>query len=93
MAVWLCRSAAAVSCPGCTDSVCVCPEVIECAGGVFLPRPPRSAADRLIVISCLEDARHWSLVRRLQLPLVSAELLLSGVLHQQIDLRRHALNV
>ena len=68
-------------------------EVIECAGGVFLSRPPRSAADRLMVISCLEDARHWPPVRRLRLPLVSAEVLLSGVLQQDIDLRRHELNV
>ena len=67
--------------------------MIECAGGVYLSRPPRSAADRVLVISCLEDAVHWPPVRRLRLPLVSAEILLSGVLQQDIDLCRHQLNV
>ncbi|XP_043214582.1 mediator of DNA damage checkpoint protein 1-like [Amphibalanus amphitrite] len=66
-------------------------EVIECAGGLFLPRLPRSSADRVAVISCGEDARHWPAARRLHLPVVSAELLLTGVLHQRIDVRRHAL--
>ena len=68
-------------------------EVIECAGGVYLRRLPRSASDRLLVISCLEDSVHWPPVRRFRLPLVSAEILLTGVLQQDLDLRRHALNV
>ncbi|XP_037094889.1 mediator of DNA damage checkpoint protein 1-like [Pollicipes pollicipes] len=50
-------------------------EIVECAGGVFLAGPPRSAADRLLVVSCVADTASWTAARRLHLPVVSAELL------------------
>ncbi|XP_037094890.1 mediator of DNA damage checkpoint protein 1-like [Pollicipes pollicipes] len=66
-------------------------EIVECAGGVFLAGPPRSAADRLLVVSCVADTASWTAARRLHLPVVSAELLLSGILQQRVDVDAHRL--
>uniref|UniRef100_A0A8C9NR93 Mediator of DNA damage checkpoint 1 n=1 Tax=Serinus canaria TaxID=9135 RepID=A0A8C9NR93_SERCA len=73
-----------------TPSVQPCPEdmrdLVTCCGGTFLPQLPREHAPRVLVISCPQDRWLWPPAMAAQLPLLSAELLLSGVLRQCLEL-------
>ncbi|XP_065510855.1 mediator of DNA damage checkpoint protein 1 [Caloenas nicobarica] len=62
-------------------------DIVTCAGGTFLPRMPRTYRPRRLVITCPEDAARWGRARALDLPLSSAELLLTGMLRQSLELR------
>uniref|UniRef100_A0A674HP18 BRCT domain-containing protein n=1 Tax=Taeniopygia guttata TaxID=59729 RepID=A0A674HP18_TAEGU len=73
-----------------TPSVQPCPEdmrdIVTCCGGTFLPQLPREHAPRVLVISCPQDRGLWPPAVAARLPLLSAELLLSGVLQQRLEL-------
>ncbi|KAM3658051.1 uncharacterized protein VK521_013780 [Ammospiza maritima maritima] len=73
-----------------TPSVQPCPEdmrdIVTCCGGTFLPQLPQEYAPRVLVISCPQDRRLWPPAVAARLPLLSAELLLSGVLQQRLEL-------
>ncbi|XP_064255564.1 mediator of DNA damage checkpoint protein 1 isoform X2 [Passer domesticus] len=73
-----------------TPSVQPCPEdmrdIVTCCGGTFLPQLPREHAPRVLVISCPQDRWLWPPAVAARLPLLSAELLLSGVLRQRLEL-------
>ncbi|XP_077047226.1 uncharacterized protein LOC143695914 [Agelaius phoeniceus] len=73
-----------------TPSVQPCPEdmrdIVTCCGGTFLPQLPREYAPRVLVISCPQDRWLWPPAVAARLPLLSAELLLSGVLRQRLEL-------
>lgn len=61
-------------------------DIVTCAGGTFLPRMPRAFRPRLLVVTCPADAARWGRAQALDLPLNSAELLLTGVLRQSLEL-------
>ncbi|KAL9822833.1 uncharacterized protein GJ701_016140 isoform 2-T2 [Geothlypis trichas] len=73
-----------------TPSVQPCPEdmrdIVTCCGGTFLPQLPQEYAPRVLVISCPQDRWLWPPAVAARLPLLSAELLLSGVLRQCLEL-------
>uniref|UniRef100_A0A8C3QNR1 BRCT domain-containing protein n=1 Tax=Cyanoderma ruficeps TaxID=181631 RepID=A0A8C3QNR1_9PASS len=78
-----------------TPSVQPCPEdmrdLVTCCGGTFLPQLPREHAPRVLVISCPQDRCLWPGAVAARLPLLSAELLLSGVLRQRLDIAQFLL--
>lgn len=49
--------------------------------------PPHHPQPRRLVISCPEDSGRWGPALGAQLPLLSAELLLTGLLRQQLQLQ------
>ena len=53
----------------------------------LLYKPPHPPQPRRLVISCPEDAGRWGPALGAQLPLLSAELLLTGLLRQQLQLQ------
>lgn len=58
-------------------------EIISCCGGTVLPSMPRSYKPQRVVITCPQDFPRCSVPRRVGLPLLSPEFLLSGVLKQE----------
>nr|XP_035153323.2 mediator of DNA damage checkpoint protein 1 isoform X1 [Callithrix jacchus]XP_035153324.2 mediator of DNA damage checkpoint protein 1 isoform X1 [Callithrix jacchus]XP_035153326.2 mediator of DNA damage checkpoint protein 1 isoform X1 [Callithrix jacchus]XP_035153328.2 mediator of DNA damage checkpoint protein 1 isoform X1 [Callithrix jacchus] len=58
-------------------------EIISCCGGTVLPSMPRSYKPQRVVITCSQDFPRCSVPRRVGLPLLSPEFLLTGVLKQE----------
>uniref|UniRef100_A0A2K5Q7J7 Mediator of DNA damage checkpoint protein 1 n=1 Tax=Cebus imitator TaxID=2715852 RepID=A0A2K5Q7J7_CEBIM len=58
-------------------------EIISCCGGTVLPSMPRSYKPQRVVITCPQDFPRCSVPRRVGLPLLSPEFLLTGVLKQE----------
>ncbi|XP_074423654.1 uncharacterized protein LOC141735107 [Larus michahellis] len=61
-------------------------DIVTCSGGTFLPTMPHTYAPRRLVISCAADAGCWAPALGARLPLASAELLLTGLLRQRLQL-------
>ena len=56
----------------------------------FLSSIPRSIKDnRVFVISCNEDRSVWKKPLEAGIPVVSAEILLTGILRQELDLEEY----
>ncbi|XP_010569548.1 PREDICTED: mediator of DNA damage checkpoint protein 1 [Haliaeetus leucocephalus] len=62
-------------------------DIITCSGGTFLPTMPHTYGPQRLVISCEADKGCWAPALGARLPLVSAELLLTGLLRQQLQLQ------
>ncbi|XP_050572008.1 mediator of DNA damage checkpoint protein 1 isoform X3 [Cygnus atratus] len=62
-------------------------DIVTCSGGTFLPTMPCTYGPRRLVISCGEDSGCWAPVLSARLPLASAELLLTGLLRQRLQLQ------
>ncbi|KAM9266880.1 mediator of DNA damage checkpoint protein 1 [Cariama cristata] len=62
-------------------------DIVTCGGGTFLPTMPHTYAPRRVVISCEADAGCWAPALGARLPLASAELLLTGLLRQHLQLQ------
>ncbi|KAM6396229.1 mediator of DNA damage checkpoint protein 1 [Rhynochetos jubatus] len=62
-------------------------DIVTCSGGTFLPAMPHTYGPRRLVISCPADAGGWAPALGARLPLASAELLLTGVLRQRLQLQ------
>jgi hypothetical protein len=68
-------------------------DIIHCAKGEYLARMPRGKKDNVLVISCERD--HDACKRALAdgIPVYSAELLLTGILRQDLSLDQNLLFV
>ncbi|XP_068521160.1 mediator of DNA damage checkpoint protein 1-like [Anas acuta] len=62
-------------------------DIVTCSGGTFLPTMPCTYGPRRLVISCGEDSGCWAPALSARLPLASAELLLTGLLRQRLQLQ------
>ncbi|KAM9260187.1 mediator of DNA damage checkpoint protein 1 [Morus bassanus] len=62
-------------------------DIVTCSGGTFLPTMPHTYGPRRLVISCEADAGCWAPALGARLPLASAELLLTGLLRQRLQLQ------
>ncbi|KAI6061110.1 Mediator of DNA damage checkpoint protein 1 [Aix galericulata] len=62
-------------------------DIVTCSGGTFLPTMPCTYGPRRLVISCGEDSGRWAPALSARLPLASAELLLTGLLRQRLQLQ------
>ncbi|XP_014240324.1 uncharacterized protein LOC106661444 [Cimex lectularius] len=69
--------------------------IIECSGGKFLQKEPARWPKNSFVISCIEDKEKWAKLKKRGTipPIVSTEVLLTGVLQQTLDLTSHALKL
>ncbi|XP_068690012.1 mediator of DNA damage checkpoint protein 1-like isoform X2 [Montipora foliosa] len=69
-------------------------DIIHSAKGEFLSSIPRSIKDkRVFVISCNEDRSVLKKLLEAGIPVVSAEILLTGILRQELNLEEHKLFV
>ncbi|XP_038027721.2 mediator of DNA damage checkpoint protein 1 isoform X1 [Anas platyrhynchos] len=62
-------------------------DIVTCSGGTFLPTMPCTYGPQRLVISCGEDSGCWAPALSARLPLASAELLLTGLLRQRLQLQ------
>ncbi|XP_068690572.1 enolase-phosphatase E1-like isoform X1 [Montipora foliosa] len=69
-------------------------DIIQSAKGKVLSSIPQSIEDnRVFVISCNEDKSVWKKPLEARIPVVSAEILLTGILRQELDFKQHKLFV
>ncbi|XP_061435992.1 mediator of DNA damage checkpoint protein 1-like [Lethenteron reissneri] len=66
-------------------------DIVECGGATWLPKVPRTAQAGLLVVSCPEDSVRLRDCRGVDV--VSAELILTGVLRQRLDVDAHRLSI
>ncbi|KAA0185041.1 hypothetical protein HAZT_HAZT003708 [Hyalella azteca] len=60
-------------------------DLVECGGGEYLERPPRSHYPGVVVVSCAEDNKRCSSFRKLNIPVVSVEFVLTGILRAEAN--------
>ncbi|XP_074641131.1 uncharacterized protein LOC141898885 [Tubulanus polymorphus] len=65
-------------------------EIIESAGGKRTTMP-RKAAEKTVVISCEENIKLCKAAVNADIPVVSAEFILTGILRQQVDVESYPL--
>ncbi|CAN0388082.1 unnamed protein product [Lampetra fluviatilis] len=65
-------------------------DIVECGGATWLPKVPRTAQAGVLVVSCPEDSVRLRDCRGVDV--VSAELILTGVLRQRLDVDAHRLS-
>jgi hypothetical protein len=61
-------------------------DIIQCAGGQFLVGLPKKADDGLLVVTVEDDLSHCKVASAAGIPLVSSEFILTGLLHQTVDI-------
>ncbi|XP_045126310.1 mediator of DNA damage checkpoint protein 1-like [Portunus trituberculatus] len=71
---------------------CQMRDIVECAGGDYLPAPPRKYAPQIRIISCLEDKHLWPSFKSLGIPILGVEFILTGLLRHELLLEDFVLN-
>ncbi|CAL4121208.1 unnamed protein product, partial [Meganyctiphanes norvegica] len=66
-------------------------EIILCSGGEFLESAPKSAHDKVLVVSCEDDKRQWGTFKKKNIPIVSFEFVLTGLLRHKILIEEYKL--
>ena len=64
-------------------------DIIVCAKGQFLPAMPKTRDDNTIVVSCEKDRSVCLPAIAAAIPVCSAELLLSGILRQELQIKEY----
>ncbi|XP_042219191.1 uncharacterized protein LOC121864213 [Homarus americanus] len=71
-----------------TDSVKPAPdqmkEIVECSGGEYLDMPPKKYAPQLRIVSCLEDKHQWTSFKKMGIPILGTEFILTGLLRHEL---------
>ena len=64
-------------------------DILECAGAQYLTTIPKKYSDHTVVISCIEDIAVCETSIKVNLPIVNAEFVLTGLLRQDIDIDKY----
>ena len=64
-------------------------DIIKCAGGEILSTLPLSAGEGIVIVACEEDVGSCRAAVEAGVPVHSTELILGGVLHQELDLHSY----
>ncbi len=64
-------------------------DIIKCSGGEVLTTLPTSPEDRVIIVTCEGDMGSCGDALRAGVPAHSTELILGGVLKQELDLHSY----
>ncbi|XP_063594187.1 uncharacterized protein LOC134771121 [Penaeus indicus] len=59
-------------------------EIIVCSGGVYMDVPPKRYSPEIRIISCAEDKNQWGAFKKLQIPVLGTEFILTGLLRHQL---------
>ncbi|KAK7081436.1 hypothetical protein SK128_024035, partial [Halocaridina rubra] len=59
-------------------------EIIECSGGIYLDAAPKRYAPEIRIISCPTDKGLWGNFRRVGIPILGTEFILTGLLRHQL---------
>ncbi|KAK3599859.1 hypothetical protein CHS0354_022431 [Potamilus streckersoni] len=66
-------------------------DILKCAGAQYLASMPKSMDEKTIVISCDEDKAACTPALNSEIPVVSAEFVLTGILRQEVDINSYPL--
>ena len=64
-------------------------DIIKCAGGEVLSTLPLSVEEGVLIVACEEDIGSCRAAVEVGVPVHSTELILGGVLHQELDLHSY----
>ena len=64
-------------------------DIIKCAGGEVLSTLPLSVEEGVVIVACEEDISSCRAAMEAGVPVHSTELILGGVLHQELDLHSY----
>ena len=64
-------------------------DIVECAGGEVLQAPPTAPGEGVVIVACPEDLPSCQVAMATGVPVHSTELILGGVLRQELDLRAY----
>ena len=64
-------------------------DIIKCAGGEVLLTLPLSVGEGVVIVACEEDIGSCKAAMEAGVPVHSTELILGGVLHQELDLHSY----
>ena len=64
-------------------------DIVECAGGEVLQAPPTAPGEGVVIVACTEDLPSCQVAMATGVPVHSTELILGGVLRQELDLRAY----
>ena len=67
-------------------------DIVECAGGDYLPAPPKKYEPQIRIISCPEDKKLWASFRSLGIPILGVEFILTGLLRHELLLEEFVLS-
>lgn len=59
-------------------------EIVECSGGEYLDMPPKRYAPQVRIVSCPEDKKHWAVFKKLGIPVLGTEFILTGLLRHEL---------
>nr|XP_027229686.1 mediator of DNA damage checkpoint protein 1-like [Penaeus vannamei] len=59
-------------------------EIIVCSGGIYMDVPPKRYSPEMRIISCPEDKNQWGAFKKLQIPVLGTEFILTGLLRHQL---------
>ncbi|KAL3868842.1 hypothetical protein ACJMK2_041599 [Sinanodonta woodiana] len=66
-------------------------DILKCAGAEVLASMPKSVDEKTIVVSCDEDKAVCTPALNSEIPVVSAEFVLTGILRQEVDFNSYPL--
>ncbi|XP_047484577.1 uncharacterized protein LOC125036181 [Penaeus chinensis] len=59
-------------------------EIIVCSGGIYMDVLPKRYSPEIRIISCAEDKNQWGAFKKLQIPVLGTEFILTGLLRHQL---------
>ncbi|KAK4311781.1 hypothetical protein Pmani_016738 [Petrolisthes manimaculis] len=59
-------------------------EIIVCSGGRYLAQPPKKFGPQILIVSCQDDQKHWPNFKRLGIPILGTEFVLTGLLRHEL---------
>ena len=68
-------------------------DIVEFAGGQWLKSAPRKKDAHTLVVSCAKDKAAVASAAKLGLAVVDIELILTGLLKRDLDVKKHALDL
>jgi hypothetical protein len=80
-----------------TSSVLPCPkelkEIVECAGGQYIPKMPLNNDENTFVVSCEADKKVLTKAIKAGIKIQNKEVILTGLLRQKVEFDKHGLVV
>jgi len=80
-----------------TSSVLPCPkelkEIVECAGGQYIPKMPLNNDENTFVVSCEADKKVLNKAIKAGIKIQNKEVILTGLLRQKVEFDKHGLVV
>ena len=68
-------------------------EIVECAGGQYIPKMPLNNDENTFVVSCEADKKVLTKAIKAGIKIQNKEVILTGLLRQKVEFDKHGLVV